>query len=161
MAEGEATSRRAPYAIILSAALLAAVACVFFIAQYIAIAALATPAVSIDEHSYLAEVAAAMQGSSQAKGELLITEYACAACHVSGDGRVAPLFAGIAERAGRRRPPLSAEQYLFESILYPGAFVLDGYANAMPANFRDRLTLMETGHIIAYLLTLDQAAADT
>ncbi len=154
-------TRRAKPAIVLSICLLAAVTTIFAIAFVVASASLTTPTITIDAHSYAEEVATAMAGSSATSGHSLIVEYGCGACHVSGEGRVAPLFAGIAARAGRRRPPLSAEQYLFESILYPGALVLDGYANAMPANFRDRLTLTEIGHIIAYLLTLDGATGNT
>ncbi len=154
-------TRRAKPAIALSICLLAAVTATFAIAFVAASASLTPPATAIDEHSYAEEVATAMAGSSAASGQTLIAEYGCGACHISGEGRVAPLFAGIGARAARRRPPLSAEQYLFESILYPGALVLDGYANAMPANFRDRLTLTEIGHIIAYLLTLDEATGNT
>ena len=152
-------TRQAKPAIVISIALLAAVAALFAIAFVVASAPLTAPAIAIDKHSYAEELDAAMAGSSAANGELLIAEYGCRACHVSGEGRVAPLFGGIAERAASRRPPLSAEQYLYESIFYPGALVLDGYANAMPANFRDRLTLTEIGHIIAYLLTLDEETA--
>ena len=86
-------------------------------------------------------------------GEALIETYQCSICHIRGAGRVAPSFAGVAERAAKRRPPQSAAQYLYESIVAPGVYLVDGYANAMPANFARRLTQAEIGHIIAYLLS--------
>ena len=103
---------------------------------------------------YAAETDAALDGASPQQGERLIDEHTCAVCHVAGAGRVAPGFAGIAARAESRRPPLTAAQYLYESIVAPGAFLAEGYANAMPANFAQRLSQAETGHIVAYLLTL-------
>jgi len=86
-------------------------------------------------------------------GEALLETYQCSICHIQGAGRVAPSFVGIGERAARRRPPLSAAQYLYESIVSPGAYLVDGFTNAMPANFARRLTKAEIGHIIAYLLS--------
>ena len=103
---------------------------------------------------YATRVALALGDASAIKGEELIERFACSVCHVKAGGRVAPEFAGIAERAGKRRAPLSAAEYLYESIVNPGAHLAEGYANSMPANFADRLAPQEIGHIIAYLLTL-------
>ena len=101
-----------------------------------------------------AHLAAALQDASATLGEALIGEYACSACHITGGGRVAPPFDGIADRAGSRRPGMSAGQYLYDSILQPGSYLVAGYANAMPGNFANRLSQADIGHIIAYLLTL-------
>ena len=103
--------------------------------------------------AYADEVSAALDGAEAAIGEELVVTYDCAACHLTGDGSNSPLFSGIAALASGRRPPLSAEQYLYEAILYPGAHLLDGYTNAMPNNYDERLSREEVGHIIAYLLT--------
>lgn len=108
---------------------------------------------AIDAQSYATDVAAALAGASVKEGEALIEAFQCSACHVSGEGRVAPSFTGIAAAAATRRRPLSTAQYLYESIVSPGAYLVDGYANSMPANFADRLTQAEIGHIIAYLLS--------
>ena len=102
-------------------------------------------------------VALALQDASATRGEALIVEYACSVCHIAGGDRVAPPFAGIADRAASRRPHLSAGQYLFESIVQPGDYLVAGYANAMPGNFANRLSQADIGHIIAYLLTLSAA----
>lgn len=105
------------------------------------------------------DVLAALDGALAEEGDALVAQYGCIACHVLGDRRIAPRFAGIANRAGARRPPLSAEQYLFESIVDPGLFRVEAYANAMPANYADRLSREEIGHIIAFLLTLTESEA--
>lgn len=99
-------------------------------------------------------VAVALEDASAAQGEALVVEYACSVCHITGGGRVAPPFAGLADRAASRRPQLSARQYLLESIVQPGDYLVAGYANAMPGNFANRLSQAEIAHIIAYLLTL-------
>lgn len=104
--------------------------------------------------AYAAELAAALTGADATIGEALITETDCATCHLTGDGSTAPLFNGLGALAGQRRPPLSAEQYLYEAILYPAAHLLDGYANAMPNNYGERFSPSQIGHMIAYLLSL-------
>lgn len=108
--------------------------------------------------AYADEAADALMGAQAREGAALVEEYSCVACHVLGDSRIAPRFQGLADRADARRPALSAEQYLFESIVAPGAFLVEGYANAMPANYAKRLAREEIGHIIAYLMTLSEGA---
>jgi len=140
-------------AVTLAIALLIIVTIVFAVAFVATSTPESTSSPAIDAQSYATEVAAALEGSSASEGEALIEALHCSACHVSGEGRVAPLFIGLDERAATRRPPLSPAQYLYESIVLPGAYLADGYANSMPANFADRLTQAEIGHIIAFLLS--------
>ena len=85
--------------------------------------------------AYSDEASEALIGARASEGAALVEEYNCIACHVLGDSRIAPRFQGVADRAGARRPVLSAAQYLFESIVDPGAFLVEGYNNAMPANY--------------------------
>ncbi|MDE2636722.1 MAG: c-type cytochrome [Chloroflexota bacterium] len=108
-----------------------------------------------DSDAYAARLESALVGADAKIGEALITETDCATCHLAGDGSAAPLFDGLGSLAGQRRPALSAEQYLYEAILYPAAHLLDGYANAMPNNYGERFSPSQIGHMIAYLLTLD------
>ncbi len=103
-----------------------------------------------------------MQGAEAAIGERLVTKTDCANCHLTGGGSAAPLFDGLASLAGARRPPLSAEQYLYEAIIFPAAHLVEGYANAMPNNYGERYSLVDLSHMIAYLLTFsDSAEVDT
>lgn len=104
--------------------------------------------------TYVEQVVGLLQNANAENGALLIEEYGCIACHRLGvSSKVAPAFEGIAERAATRRPPLTAADYLYESIIHPAAFVVEGYQPAMPQNYPDRLSDQELGDIIAYLLT--------
>ncbi len=109
---------------------------------------------AVNGAAYADELQTALAGADAATGARLIAETDCASCHLIGEGRTAPLFDGLASVAGGRRPPLSAEQYLYEAIVFPGAHLLDGYANAMPNDYDQRFSLADIGHMIAHLLTL-------
>ncbi len=100
------------------------------------------------------------------EGERLASSLGCEACHVLAD--VGPAWLpsgdapGIGERASTRfeqadytGEATTAEQYLLESIVRPGAFVVAGYdAGVMPPSFGDQLTKQEAADLIAYMLTL-------
>lgn len=111
---------------------------------------------TLSEDSYAAELALALDGADADIGAGLINEYECYTCHVLGDGSQSPLFDGIGNFAGERRPPLSAEQYLYEAIVLPGVFIVEDYSDSMPNNYDERLSEQEVGHMIAYLLTLTE-----
>ena len=147
------TSNRS-LAVVLSFALLSCIASLFVVA----FAETSRPAnrasTVLRQYAYATDVAKAMVGASKPIAKDLIKEHNCRVCHVLGEGRVAPLFAGIADRAATRRPQLSPPQYIYESIVSPGAYLVDGYANIMPGNYAERLSQSEIGHIVAYLLAL-------
>lgn len=57
----------------------------------------------------------------------------CASCHSTGDNTlVGPGLAGVGDRAGSQVSGLSADEYLEQSLLEPGAFVVDGFPAVMP-----------------------------
>ncbi len=57
----------------------------------------------------------------------------CQICHAIGQkGTRAPDLAGVGARAGKRKPGMSAKAYLLESLLDPGALLVEGYPNIMP-----------------------------
>lgn len=91
----------------------------------------------------------AMSGDAAA-GEALFAQ--CAGCHGAQDG-TGPAVTGMGERAATRVEGQSAGDYLHESIVNPGAFVVDGYSNIMPANYGDSLTGQQVWDLVAYLLT--------
>lgn len=113
----------------------------------------APPSGGLNADLYAAELAAALADADAAIGAQLSGANDCGLCHLDGDGSAAPLYHGLADSAAERRPPLSAEQYLYESILFPAVHLVEGYTNAMPNNYADRLSQQEIGHLIAYLLT--------
>ena len=49
---------------------------------------------------------------------------------------------------------VNAEQYIRDSILNPGDYVVEGFPDAMQRNLGDRLTAEQLNDIIAFLLTL-------
>src|SRR5436190_2580943 len=66
--------------------------------------------------------------------EILKTKGTCEICHRIGQkGTRAPDLAGIGARAAARKPGMSAKQYIIESLLQPGAYIVEGYPNIMPA----------------------------
>ncbi|MDO8477531.1 MAG: c-type cytochrome [Candidatus Rokubacteria bacterium] len=57
----------------------------------------------------------------------------CEICHRIGQkGTRAPDLAGIGATAAKRKPGMSAKAYLVESLLDPGAYLVEGYPAIMP-----------------------------
>lgn len=132
----------------------ALLALVGFVAVLVAVFSNSQPGSGeINAESYAEAVAVALTNADGEIGGDLVYELECNLCHLRGDGSQSPLFYGLADIAAERRPPLSAEQYLYEATLYPGLHLVEGYSNSMPDNYDERLTQQEVGHIIAYLLT--------
>ncbi len=91
-------------------------------------------------------------------GETLYTsaQYACASCHAGGVA--APDTTGTWDRVVNERLALdqfagyTPEQYVIESIVLPGNYIVPGYAaDAMPNNFGERMPLQDLADIIAYI----------
>ncbi len=80
----------------------------------------------------------------------------CAICHalVPETIIVGPSLAGIATRAAGQDANQSAEQYVQLSILRPDAYLVPGYADAMPQDFGKKLTGEELDRLVAFLMTL-------
>jgi mono/diheme cytochrome c family protein len=57
----------------------------------------------------------------------------CEVCHRIGQkGTRAPDLAGIGATAAKRKAGMTARAYLIESLLEPGAYLVEGYPNIMP-----------------------------
>ena len=82
----------------------------------------------------------------------------CSTCHQVVSGQVGfsigPNLAGIGEHAGTQVAELSAEEYLRQSILEPGRYIVPGYRNMMYADYDAHLTEQNIEDLIAYLFTL-------
>lgn len=85
-------------------------------------------------------------------GALLVVSKTCTACHRDESGSVGPSFIGLADYAGTVRPGYTAEGYILESILDPGAYLYDNYTNSMPA-LGTTLSEQELADIMAFLMT--------
>jgi mono/diheme cytochrome c family protein len=75
----------------------------------------------------------------------------CAACHGAADG-TGPSLGGMAERAAARIPGMSAADYLYQSIVDPGAYPVSGYQSVMPTDFAQRLTPQEISSLVKFIL---------
>jgi ferredoxin/coenzyme F420-reducing hydrogenase delta subunit/cytochrome c2 len=104
-------------------------------------------------------------GPDPAAGEKLYyetslgTNAACRICHSLQPGvtLVGPSFAGIATRAAARVPGMTAEQYLYQSITDPDAYVVEGFpAGQMVPNLAEILTQEQIDDLVAFLLTLEE-----
>jgi len=122
------------------------------------VAGLATPTPKgLTAAEVLQEAFALLPAGDAVAGEATFTAKACVACHsLQADVTVVgPSQAGIASRAGSRRPGYPAELYLYESIINPSAYLVEGFQDGlMPKTFRETLTPQEMADVIAFLLTL-------
>ncbi|MFU8811528.1 MAG: cytochrome c oxidase subunit II [Balneolaceae bacterium] len=92
------------------------------------------------------------------RGEMLITQNACNACHsVDGTRMVGPSFQGLwmSERTMQDGEVVTAdENYIRESILEPNARITQGYNAVMPS-FSGTLDDRQIDAIIEYIKTLE------
>lgn len=87
----------------------------------------------------------------------VIGEWACSTCHVveNDEPGVGPGVYSLALRAGDRVPGQPAELYIYESIVLPNAYIVEGYSpDVMPIGYADVFTEQELYDISAYLMTL-------
>lgn len=92
-------------------------------------------------------------------GLVMFRRRGCVSCHaVSGisSGTAGPSLDGLALRAADRIVDYSAEEYIRESIISPGAYVVPGFASGvMPQSFNATLDFEELDALITFLLSLD------
>jgi cytochrome c2 len=86
--------------------------------------------------------------------QIFRTKGSCETCHKIGEkGTRAPDLAGVGARAAKRKPGYSAKQYLIESLLDPGAYLVEGYPNIMPHVDKPPIALnrSEVWAVVAFL----------
>lgn len=80
----------------------------------------------------------------------------CSFCHsTSTDDGIGPGLEGLAGRAASTVSGLSADEYIRESIVDPGAFFVEGFGPAMPGQFGSQFSTAEIDGLIAYIKTLN------
>ena len=82
-------------------------------------------------------------GGSDVDGQALFASGACAACHtIEGvtSGLLGPDLTHIGTDAATRKPGMSAEDYIIESIRTPEAFVAEGVERAVPGIMTSAVT---------------------
>jgi mono/diheme cytochrome c family protein len=120
-------------------------------------------AIPTDEPTPTEESAESPTGDAT-NGEVLFSQiftqvgFSCAVCHNATlpDTIVGPSLLNIKDVAGTRVDGLGAEEYLFNSIVNPNDYIVDGFfENVMPQTWGDALSDTEINDIVAYLLTLE------
>jgi len=91
-----------------------------------------------------------------ARGRQLYHSLGCANCHEPNlfGQRLGPPLDHIGTVAATRRSGLSAPDYIRQSILDPGAFVVPGYQDSMPRDLGRDLSPTDLDALVAYLLSL-------
>jgi cytochrome c2 len=82
----------------------------------------------------------------------------CASCHsLDGSPRegeaAGPTLLGIAETAAGRVSGQGAVEYLHESIIDPGEYIVRGYRNDMEAGYKYLLSEQDIDDLVAFMLT--------
>jgi cytochrome c2 len=77
----------------------------------------------------------------------------CASCH-QGEGGIGPALTGIGEVAATRVDGESAEEYLFNSIIRPAKYLVQGYSNVMYSDYATVYEPADIADLIAYLRNL-------
>jgi cytochrome c2 len=83
--------------------------------------------------------------------------YMCATCHWADreDRLIGPGLLNIGSRAATRVEGQNAIQYLYTSIVNPGAYVVEEFPDGlMPQNWTQIYSQQDINDLIAYLLTL-------
>jgi hypothetical protein len=76
--------------------------------------------------------------------DLYYNAYACTACHGQpenpGSNGTGPWHGDLAQNAPNRIPGVSAQAYVYQSILYPDVFWVPGYDNGGMASYLDQMS---------------------
>lgn len=114
----------------------------------------APPAPSEQEQPAIAQP----EANRAEEGQQVSQQTGCLACHsVDGTALVGPTFKGV---FGSERPfedgatRTADEAYIRDSILNPGAQVVEGYANVMPTTYEQQLSEDQIESIIAFIESL-------
>ena len=91
-----------------------------------------------------------------ARGRQVYHQMNCGSCHDPDllGRRVGPPLDHIGTVAATRRLGMSAEDYIRQSILDPGAFVVPGYPDVMPRDLGRDLSPTDLDALVAYLASL-------
>lgn len=95
-----------------------------------------------------------------ARGEGLFASQACGACHTvvglpGAGGQIGPDLSQVGAVAASRVPGQDAESYLRTALLFPNAFIVEGYPpNVMPLDYGQTLTRQQQRDLVAFLLSL-------
>ncbi|WDT76812.1 MAG: hypothetical protein MPW16_06260 [Candidatus Manganitrophus sp.] len=118
-------------------------------------------------------------GLSKEPPDVIIEKLACYVCHkiptvrIAQVGTIGPVLTLKTTAEKRIQSPeyqralkegkvraATPKQYVIESILNPSGFIVPGFDDAMPKNFKERLTFGAAEKLAEFLLTLDEGAME-
>jgi mono/diheme cytochrome c family protein len=68
-----------------------------------------------------------------------------------------PTWHELADHAANRQPGTSPANYIYTSIVNPGAYIVPNYpSGVMPATYAETIPPEDLANLVAYLLTLHQ-----
>jgi cytochrome c oxidase subunit 2 len=88
-----------------------------------------------------------------ARGRQIYRKLDCGRCHVieREGGTLGPDLSRVGSVAAERAPGLTAEDYIRESILAPGAYIVPGYNDVMPRGLARTLSPSDLDALVQYL----------
>ena len=91
-----------------------------------------------------------------ARGRQLYRQKGCGSCHQIGTegGTVGPPLTHAGTVAETRRAGTTGEDYVRESILDPGAYIVPGYPDTMPRGLTRGMSQEDLDDLVQYLLSL-------
>jgi cytochrome c2 len=102
----------------------------------------------------------ALEAADPVRGQQLTLTNACVGCHSTDPSMimVGPTWNNLATTAETRIEGMSSGLYLYNSIIHPNDFVVEGYAPGLMLQIYGSLPSQDLADIIAYLLTLKEPA---
>jgi mono/diheme cytochrome c family protein len=89
-------------------------------------------------------------------GEQIFTAAGCAGCHklasAGATGNIGPSLDQLAAAAGKREPGKSAEDYVHESIVDPGAYTVSGFGKGVMPSYEGKLSDKQLDTLVKFLL---------
>ena len=88
-----------------------------------------------------------------ARGRQLYRKLDCGRCHfIDGQGgRIAPDLTHVGTVADTRKPGATDEQYIRESIVSPGAYIVPGFTDVMPRGLARNLSPKDLDALVLFL----------
>ncbi len=102
--------------------------------------------------------AAGVDAQAAERGRALAQQFGCLGCHsTDGTKLVGPTWKGLfgstrTFQDGSTR--VADEEYIRESILNPSAYVVEGFPDVMPKNFKDQLSEDQIRDLVEFIKTL-------
>jgi cytochrome c oxidase subunit II len=109
--------------------------------------------------SWVMEQSQAVPEDPVERGRFWAQQFGCLACHsTDGTPLIGPTWQGVYMHEVALEDGttvIADEEYLYESIVNPGAKIVQGFPNIMPANIADDMTEEQIAEVIEFIKTLE------